>query len=365
MMNYNSARIEALQQGMRQTGIAAALIGPSADMEYLIGGRLPLTERLSLLVVPADGGCSLVVPGLQTPLAAAVADAVEVVAWKEDVSPLDVVAERMPNGASRLAVDGHMWATFLLGLQKRLPNLSFSNISPLLSKARICKDTDELAILQEAARRFDTIWLTFFREGKLIGQTENEIAAAIRELVLDHGFDTVLWCDVGSGPNGASPLHHGSKRRVEAGEPVVIDFAGTYRGYVMDTCRTPVAGDAHPDFVAIYDIVNKAYEAGLAAVRPGARSSAVDEAARRVIADAGYGAQFLHRLGHGLGLDAHEDPYIVAGNDMPLQPGMVFSNEPGIYIPGKWGVRIENIVVVTDDGGRSLNESSRELVSMG
>lgn len=363
-MHYRKARIEALQRRMRERGLDAALISPSADMEYLIGGRLPLTERLNQIVVPADGKCSLIVPTLQIPLVSGLLEHFDIEGWSEDISPLDVVAKRVTADARRVAVDGHMWATFVLGLQERLPAASFLNASPLLSEARICKDADEITILQEAANRFDAIWTDFFAHGRLTGRTENQIAATIRELVLAHGFDTVLWCDVGSGPNGASPLHHGSDRRVEPGDPVVIDFAGTYKGYVMDTCRTPVAGAAAPEFRAIYDVVNKAYEAGLAAVRPGVPAQAVDQAAREAIEDAGFGPQFLHRLGHGLGLDAHEDPYLVKGNEELLRPGMVFSNEPGIYIAGRWGVRIENILVVTDDGGRSLNESTRELVSM-
>lgn len=364
-MQYRKSRVEALQRRMRSAGVDAALIGPSADMEYLIGGRLPLTERLNFLVVPGEGRPWLVLPKLQAPLAEPLGADLDVMVWEEDRSPFDLAAQSVLRKSVRtVAVDGHMWASFVLGLQERMPAVGFRNVSPLLSAERICKDADELAILQDAASRFDAIWTEFFAHERLTGRTENEIAARIRELTLAHGFQAMLWCDVGSGPNGASPLHHGSERKVEAGDPVVIDFAATYKGYVMDTCRTPVAGTPHPEFVAIYDIVNKAHEAGLAAVRPGVAAQEVDLAARRVIEDAGFGPQFLHRLGHGLGLDAHEDPYIVKGNGAELRPGMVFSNEPGIYVAGRWGVRIEDILVVTQTGGRSLNKVTRELVSM-
>ena len=363
-MQYRKARIEALQQRMRERRLDVAFVSPSADMEYLIGGRLPLTERLNQLVIPAEGDCSLVVPKLQLPLVAELRGDIDIQIWDEDISPLDLVARLAPKGAQRAAVDGHMWATFVLGLQERLPGASFTDVSPLLSAARICKEDGEIDILQEAAQRFDAIWTTFFERGRLLGRSEYQIANDIRDLILEHGFDSVLWCDVGGGPNGASPLHHGSQRVVEPGDPVVIDFAASYKGYVMDTCRTPVAGEADPEFVAIYDIVNKAYEAGLEAVQLGSKAESVDHAARKIIEDAGFGANFLHRLGHGLGLDAHEEPYIVKGNEQLLRPGMVFSNEPGIYVPGKWGVRIENIIVVTEDGGRSLSQLTRELVSM-
>jgi len=362
-MLYQKLRIEALQRRMQAAGIDAALIGPSAGMEYLIGGRLPLTERLNLLIVPKTGQCQLILPKLQAPLAQALADNVGIAIWDEDVAPLDLVAQVVKD-ARKVGIDSHMWAVFLLGLQQRLRDVHFVDISPLLSAARICKDGEELAILEEAGRRFDAIWTQFFEMGRLSGRTENEIAASIKEMTLAHGFDAMLWCDVGSGPNGASPLHHGSNRCVERGDPVVIDFAATYKGYVMDTCRTPVAGEPHPDFLIIYNTVNAAYEAGLGAVGPGVPAEAVDHAARRVIEDAGFGPQFLHRLGHGLGIDAHEEPYIVKGNAYRLRPGMVFSNEPGIYVAGRWGVRIENIIVVTEEGGRSLNSVTRQLVVM-
>lgn len=364
-MKYRQDHIDSLQAEMKTAGLDAALISSSADMAYLIGGRLPLTERLNLLVVPQAGKPFLILPALQAPLADALRDKLQIVVWQENEIPLDVAAERLSRlGARGIGVDDHMWATFLLGLQSRLPRARFSSVSPSISAARICKDASEMAILHEAARGFDSIWSAFFETGRLVGRSEYDIRAQIAELVRRHGFGDMLWCDVGSGPNGASPLHHGSDRRVAAGEPVVIDFAATFKGYVMDTCRTPVAGTPDPEFVAIYDTVNRAYEAGLAAVRPGVIAEDVDAAARKVIEDAGHGPRFLHRLGHGLGIDAHEEPYISRGNGTVLRPGMVFSIEPGIYVAGRWGVRIENIVVVTGDGGRSLNNVTRELVSM-
>jgi Xaa-Pro aminopeptidase len=252
----------------------------------------------------------------------------------------------------------------LLGLQALLPSARFHDATPLVSRLRIRKDETEIAVLSDLASRFDAVWKAFFAEGRLIGVTENAVARQLRELVASQGFDAMLWCDVGSGPNGASPLHHGSERVVRRGDPVVIDFAATKDGYIMDTCRTPVAGDPPAGFVEAYDLVNRAYEAAAAAIRPGATAESIDRVARDLIARGGHDGRFIHRLGHGLGLDAHEEPYIVAGNAMALRPGMVFSNEPGIYIPGQWGIRTENIMLVTEDGGRPLADTPRTLVSM-
>jgi hypothetical protein len=211
---------------------------------------------------------------------------------------------------------------------------------------------------------WEQFWDEFIHETAIVGMTEREVTYRIGELARKHGFDSLAWCDVGSGPNGASPLHHWSDRPILAGDPVVIDFAAKRDGYYMDTCRTPVAGKADREFLKIYDIVNRAHETALVKVAPGVPAEAVDRAAREVISQAGYGEHFIHRVGHGLGIDAHEAPYIVSGNTEPLREGMVFSIEPGIYIPDRWGVRIENIIAVTADAGIALNNFGRELVEM-
>lgn len=364
-MKFAPERIRSLQRRMREAEIDVALIGPSADMFYLVGGRLPLTERLNLLMVPNEGSSWLIVPNLQAPLVDALSAETKIRTWSESDDPLSMVAQIVRDfGARRVAVNGQLWASFLIGLQQRLSGVGFHDVSALMSANRIRKDAAEIELMTDAAARFDAVWEQFFATGRLTGETEHSVAARIGQITLAHGFDTMLWCDVGSGPNGASPLHHGSHRRIEAGDPVVIDFAAVRNGYVMDTCRTPVAGVPQAEFVAIYDVVNRAYEAGAHAVRPGVAAEAVDRAARDVIERAGYGPQFMHRLGHGLGIDAHEEPYIVSGNRAPLEAGMIFSNEPGIYVPGRWGVRIENILLVTERGGHSLSRASRELVSM-
>lgn len=356
-------RLAMLRVAMANRNVDLAVIGPSADMFYLLGRRLPSTERFNTLLVWQDGRTALVVPTLQAPLAEALPFDTELVVWSEAEDPLDLIARKAADDRI-IAVNPHLHAIFLLGLQSRIPRAHFEDAGELFTPLRMIKNEQELALMRDLGRRFDAIWEEFFAKDRLIGRTELQIARRIGELLTAHGFEQVAWCDVGSGPNGASPLHHWSDRVITAGDPVVIDFAGVKDGYYMDTCRTPVAGEPHPDFVAIYDLVNRAHEAAAAAARPGVPAEDVDRAARKVIEDGGKGSLFTHRTGHGLGIDAHEGPYIVKGNRLRLAPGMVFSDEPGVYVPGRWGVRIENILTVTPEGSASLNQVRRDLVTM-
>lgn len=358
-------RIAALQQAMADRDLDLTIIAPSADMFYLIGRKLPLTERFNAVLMPKRGRPRLIVPRLQVPLVQDLAPSFDITSWDETDYPLALVASYGEAiGARAIGVNGHFWSAFLLRLQALLPQVRFADASPMTAATRLHKDDREIALLTDAGRRFDAIWAEFFAHGRLVGVTERDVVRQIGELVSAQGFDPLAWCDVGSGPNGASPLHHHSERVIQPGDPVVIDFAATRDGYYMDTCRTPVAGEPDPAFVAVYDIVNAAHEAANRVIRPGVAAEAVDRAAREVIEAAGYGPQFMHRLGHGLGIEAHEEPYIIKGNELALAPGMVFSNEPGIYVEGRWGVRIENIMIVTEDGGRSLNAATRDLVVM-
>lgn len=354
------ARLQAAQGEFKSADLDFVLIGPSADMAYLIGRSLPLTERFNALIIPHKGQPIVIVPSLQQPLVSDLAIDCQVVIWNEVDDPIHLVASII-GSARRVGFNAHFWASFLLPLQALVTSASFVSASEQLGALRVCKHSSEVAILDDLATRFDSIWSEFC-SGRVIGLTEHEIALRIADLARSHGFANLAWCDVGSGPNGASPLHHWSDRRIEVGDPIVIDFAATRDGYYMDTCRTPVAGEPHPEFVQIYDIVNRAYEQAAKAIRPGVEAQSVDAAARAVISDAGYGDFFIHRVGHGLGMDAHEQPYLVNGNRQLLETGMVCSNEPGIYVPGRWGVRTENIMLVTEDGTRSLSNFSRDLV---
>ena len=221
---------------------------------------------------------------------------------------------------------------------------------------RQVKDADEARLLRLAAAAADRT-VDAIAAGRLVGRTEAEVGREIRGRLIDEGHDLADFAIVGSGPNGASPHHDASDREIGAGEPVVLDIGGTLAGYLSDTTRTIwVAGEAgiepEPEFGRVYDLVREAQAEATAAVRPGVPAEQIDAAARRVIAAAGYGEFFTHRVGHGIGLEVHEDPYMVAGNATPLAPGMAFSVEPGIYLPGRWGVRLENIVMCGRDRPR-------------
>ncbi len=360
-----AGRLERTTMVMAEHELDLLIIAPSADQFYLLGRRMPLTERLSALAIPVEGPPTMIVPKLQRPLLDGLPIDAKVIDWDETQDPIALVAElARRHGARSLAVNDHLWSGFLLRLQQAVPDAQYRDGAEVLSRLRRVKDDSEIAGLREATRRFDALWGEFCTTDTLIGRTEFDIQTRLRELMTAHGMEEIGWCDVGSGPNGASPLHHWSHRVVEPGDPVVIDFAASLDGYWADTCRTPVAGEPDPAFVEIYDIDRAAHEAAQAAIRPGVSCQEIDRAARRVIADAGYGSYFIHRVGHGIGIDAHEHPYIVEGNETPLEPGMTFSNEPGIYIPGRWGVRIENITAVTQDGCEVFSTAPKELISL-
>jgi Xaa-Pro aminopeptidase len=236
----------------------------------------------------------------------------------------------------------------------------------VLRPLRLRKLPDEVDALRDAATAIDRVH-TRMGEWLRPGRTEAAVARDIADAILAEGHAAVNFVIVGSGPNGASPHHHSSERVIEVGDPVVVDIGGTMPdGYCSDCTRTYVAGDRPPeDFAAYYEVLLAAQRASCAHVRPGVTASSVDAAAREVIADAGYGELFIHRTGHGIGLEEHEEPWIVEGNQVVLEPGMCFSIEPGVYSPGRHGARIEDIVVVTEDGVERLDTIDRELVLLG
>lgn len=361
----SGSRVAKAQQLMGESGVDLLVIGPSSDFRYLTGHAPHLSERLTALVIPARGQATLVVPRLEAPLYADLTDQFNFAVWDESEPPLDRVAEiARANGAESIIVNDQLWSGFLLQLQQRLPKLSYQGGQAVLSKMRIAKDQTEIELLKEASRRTDAAWEEFCATSRLSGRTELDVADTLQELMAAHGMPSLAFCIVASGPNGASPHHHTSERVIQPGDPVVIDFGGDYQGYYSDITRTPVAGEPDPEFVEIYNIVLEAQQAAFEAIAPGVPAQEVDRAARRVIADHGYGEYFIHRVGHGLGMTVHEDPYLVEGNAEPLIEGMVVSDEPGIYISGRWGVRIEDSVVVTSDGAERINHVTREIVTM-
>jgi Xaa-Pro aminopeptidase len=354
-------RVRRTAEAAGSAGLAAVVVAPSPDLAYLCGyDPMPL-ERLTLLVMRPGADPILLVPTLELPLAIAspVGDGFDVRGWTDGEDPYRAAAQLLP-AKGRIAAGDRMWSSHLLGLQAAMPSATFVTASPVISRLRAVKDADELAALARAGRAADES----FRQIcglRFEGRSEQEVAADLADLLVHNGHARAEFTIVASGPNAASPHHEPGGRTIRARDVVVMDFGGALGGYFSDTSRTVAVGEAPRGFVEVYDAVREAQEAAILAIVPGAAAQDVDRAARAVIAAAGYGDRFIHRTGHGIGLEVHEPPYIVEGNDLRLAPGMTFSVEPGIYLEGRFGVRIEDIVAVSDEGADRLNRSTRDL----
>jgi Xaa-Pro aminopeptidase len=347
----------------REAGVDVMLVTPSKDYAYLLGYAAPAMERLTCLVVPADGKATLVLPRLEEPLArhelGDLADELQIVPWAETEDPIRTV-QTLVGSAGRVAVQDQMWARFALALQAALDPAQLVAAGPILSSLRRVKDADEVDRLRAAAAAADQAMLAITGE-RLSGRTERDVSARIRELLLEAGHDEAGFAIVASGPNAASPHHAAGDRTIEARDAIVLDIGGFRAGYGSDTSRTAFVGEPPPDFAALYEVLRHAQSAACDAVRPGVPAAEIDRVARDIITDAGYGDAFLHRTGHGIGMETHEEPYVVSSNAEPLVAGNAFSVEPGIYIRDTWGARIEDIVVCTESGGERLNTTSTQL----
>ena len=345
---------------MAGAGIDALLLSVGTDLPYLIGYEAMASERLTMAVIPAAGRPTLLVPELEAPRVDVDPTLCDTVAWGETEQPVDLVADRLA-GVSTAAIGDHTWTRFLLALQDAVPEVRFRPASTVVGPLRLVKDEAEIALLAAAGAAADRV-AARLAGTRFSGRTERDLAGLIAGALVEEGHDTAAFAIVASGPNGASPHHEPTDRVIEEGDVVVTDFGGRLGGYFSDTTRTFSVGDPTSEVAAAHDALHAAQRAGLEAIRPGVPAGEVDAATRAVLEEAGYGRWFIHRTGHGIGLEVHEEPYLVTGNDEPLRAGMAFSVEPGIYIPGRFGMRIEDIVVVTDDGARRLNESPRRLV---
>lgn len=346
---------------MADKGVDVALVSAGADLLYLTGYDAVPSERLTVLVVRTKGNPVLFVPKLEEPRVEA--RGVEVVAWDETDDPVSEAA-KVGGSPKKVAVGDHMWSAFLIEFLGTWPNVEWIPASDFTRELRMRKDRVEIEELRRAARGIDQIMERIPDEVRFSGRTETEVARDLAAMTLEVGHDTSEFTIVASGPNGASPHHEPGKRIMEEGDLVVCDFGGRWDGYYSDSTRTFCVGEASVGQIEVYDVVQAANAAGTAAVAPGVACEEVDRATRRVVEEAGYGRYFVHRTGHGIGLEVHEHPYIVEGNDMPLESGMTFSVEPGIYLPDRLGIRIEDIVACIDTGVDTLNESSRQLLSV-
>jgi Xaa-Pro aminopeptidase len=365
-------RVHAAREIAAELGLDVLVLTPGSDLRYLSGYHAHAMERLTALAVPRAGEPFLVVPRLEAPMVdagPAGSLGLEVLAWNETDDPFALLAgaltARLGSAPARVAVGARTWAEHALGIQRALPGAALELAGPVVDRLRMVKSPAEIEELAVAGAAIDRVHARM-GEWLRVGRTEAEVGTDIAAAILEEGHVAVDFTIVGSGPNGASPHHELSDRTVRAGDLVVVDIGGmTPAGYRSDCTRTYVVGGAPDPAVAEwYEVLHTAQQAATAAVRPGVAAEQIDAVARGVIADAGWGEHFIHRTGHGIGLDTHEPPYIVAGNPLPLQPGMAFSIEPGIYLAGRCGARIEDIVVCTEDGVRTLNNGPRELVEL-
>ncbi|GAA3277047.1 aminopeptidase P family protein [Streptomyces griseoincarnatus] len=356
-------RMDRAARQAADAGLAGLLVAPGPDLVWLTGYAPPaVTERLTLLVLAAGREPVLVVPTLEAPDAekATGAPALALRDWTDGKDPYALTAA-LVDDRGRFGVSDNAWALHLLGLQQALPGTSYVSLTDALPMLRAVKDAAELERLAAAGAAADAAFEEI-RKVRFSGRPESEVAADLAALLRRFGHSQVDFTIVASGPNGANPHHEAGDRRIERGDMVVLDFGGLKDGYGSDTSRTVHVGEPTEEERRVHDLVREAQEAGFRAVRPGAACQDVDRAARAVIADAGYGEYFVHRTGHGIGVTTHEPPYMIEGEERPLVPGMCFSVEPGVYLPGRFGVRIEDIVTVTEDGGRRLNDTERGMV---
>ncbi|WP_324786778.1 aminopeptidase P family protein [Streptomyces sp. H51] len=355
------ARMERAAAAAADAGLAGLLVAPGPDMVWLTGYAPPVTERLTLLVLAPGRTPVLVVPTLEAPDAAKApgAPAMSLRDWTDGKDPYAATAALLAVDG-RFGISDNAWAMHLLGLQRALPGTSYASLTEALPMLRGVKDAAELRLLAAAGAAADRTFEEI-RKVTFGGRRESEVAADLAALLRQYGHEQVDFTIVASGPNGADPHHEAGDRVIQRGDMVVLDFGGLKDGYGSDTSRTVHVGEPTDEERRVHDLVREAQEAGFRAVRPGVPCQDVDRAARAVIADAGYGEYFIHRTGHGIGVTTHEPPYMIEGERQPLVPGMCFSVEPGVYLPGRFGVRIEDIVTVTEDGGRRLNTTTREM----
>ena len=361
--NY-SARLERVRREMSARSIDALLLSVGHDLPYLTGYHAMPLERLTLLVVRMDSTPRMLVPRLEVPRVVPQPGVFEVVAWNETDDPV-AMAAKMLVGAKTIAVGDQMWARFLVELLPHVDGARFVRAVDVVGALRAAKDHEEIEALRLAGAAADRVALEL-QSGliPLVGRTEAEVSADISSRLIREGHDVVNFAIVAAGENAASPHHHPSDRVIKKGEIVLCDFGGTMNGYCSDITRCVFTGEPTVEVRDAYAVLQRAQQAGVEAGRVGGTCESVDAAARRIIDEAGFGEYFVHRTGHGIGMEAHEEPYMVNGNRTPIVAGHAFSVEPGIYIPGKWGMRLEDIVVATANGPDSMNRANHDLVSV-
>jgi Xaa-Pro aminopeptidase len=355
-------RLARAQATMQARDIDAVLLSVGHDLPYVVGYHAMPLERLTMLVVPREGAATLVIPRLEAPRVVEHPSVFTLLPWNETDDPVALVAQ-LVRGARNVAVGDQLWARFLVELLPLLPGVTYSRAVDVVGPLRMAKTPFEIEALQRAGAAADRVAAQLQAgEIPLIGRTEAQVSADISARLIAEGHDVVNFAIVAAGENAASPHHHPGARVIRAGEIVLCDFGGTMADYCSDITRCVFLGTPPSDVADAYAVLKEAQAASVASAVIGATCESVDAAARDIIAKAGFGEYFVHRTGHGIGMEAHEEPYIVAGNILPLAHGHAFSIEPGIYIPGRFGMRLEDIVVATADGPLPMNTASHDLV---
>ncbi|QQE80329.1 Xaa-Pro peptidase family protein [Alicyclobacillus sp. SO9] len=352
-------RVAALQQILKENNTDVLVATSPANLYYFTGVWLETGERASALLLSSQHNPVWVVHEMFQHEAEGAQVSKKM--WKDGDNPYQLIMESIDSNA-RYAVDGNWEARHVL----QLMNADKASRTPVLgddmiTAARVCKDEAELRYLSRASEMADEVVSKI--KGELsTAKTEGELTERLWQLWQEVGAEGMSFPPiVATGTNGAAPHHEPNETQLQENTTVIVDTGGVYQHYCSDTTRTFILGEPSDEMKKVYQLVLDAQKAGIAAAKPGVAAQEVDKACRKVITDGGYGTYFTHRTGHGVGLDIHEAPFVVGGNQQVLQPGMVMSVEPGIYIPGKFGVRIEDLIVIEEDGATSLNQAPKEL----
>ena len=355
-------RLGRARAEMKRSGVDAMILSLGHDMPYLMGYLAMPLERLTMLVIPQDGEASLIIPRLEGPRVHQMNDVFTMVPWNETEDPV-AIAHTLLGSAQTIAVGDQMWSRFLVDLLVHRPNAKYVRSVTVMEALRSRKDAAEVAALVAAGAAADRVAAQLHAgDIPMVGRTEAEVSADISARLIAEGHQKVNFAIVAAGENAASPHHHAGDRVIQYGEIVLCDFGGTMNGYCSDITRCVHIGEVPQDIADAYAVLLRAQAAGVNAGVVGSSCENVDAVTRAIIDDAGYGEYFVHRTGHGIGMEEHEDPYMVSGNTTPIAAGHAYSVEPGIYVPGKWGMRLEDIVVATDNGPMAVNHANHHLV---
>ena len=362
-------RIAQLLQIAAQSNLNAVAIMPGPNMQYFTGLHFHLSERPTLAIFPVEGQPALICPAFEATKTQRSSIAWKLFTYVDGQDPLEVfhaAGHALQLDQKRLGIEAYKLRVLELRLlEKAAYTLTCEPADALIAQLRMIKDADELAALRRAIEITERA-LDDVLDAVRVGMTERQVANLLTQALLQRGAEGLAFEPlIQSGPNAALPHATAGERVIQSGEVLLLDFGIILDGYNSDITRTFVVGQASEEIKKIYELVKQANAAGRAAARPGASGQDVDRAVRKVIAAAGYGQYFTHRTGHGLGLEGHEPPYLVEGNTVPLAVGNTFTIEPGIYVPGLGGVRIEDDMVITENGAESLTTYDRELRAIG